>query len=43
MKRALYRRLSKGRCRGCDYPMWCPSKKVNAKRACIKCKKQSTK
>ena len=41
--RALYRRLPKGRCYGCDHPTWCPSKKVNAKRKCIQCRKRATK
>lgn len=43
MNRANYRKLKKGRCVGCDHPAWCPSKNVNPKRACIKCRKEATK
>lgn len=43
MTRSLYRKHSTHKCRGCDYPAWCPSKRINAKRACIKCRKNSTK
>lgn len=43
MNRANYRKLKKGRCVGCDHPAWCPSKNVNPKRACVKCRKEATK
>ena len=43
MGRADYRKLDKGRCTGCDHPAWFPSKNVNPKRACIKCRKEATK
>ena len=42
MNRAYYRKSPKRRCYGCDHPMWCPSKKINAKRECIKCRKKAT-
>lgn len=42
MKRGLYRKLNKGKCVGCDHPVWAPSKNVNPHRACIKCRKDST-
>lgn len=43
MNRGEYRKHSKHKCKGCDHPAWCPSKNVNAKRACIKCRKNDTK
>ena len=43
MNRAGYRKHSKHKCVGCDYPIYAPSSNVNAKRACIKCRKDSTK
>ena len=43
MNRANYRKLKKGRYIGCDHPAWCPSKNVNPKRACVKCRKEATK
>lgn len=43
MKRGLYRKLHKNICCHCDHPVWCPSKNVNPKRACIQCRKWRTK
>lgn len=43
MNRAEYRKHSKHKCVGCDHPCYAPSKNVNAKRACIKCRKNITK
>ena len=43
MNRGEYRKHSKHKCRCCDHPTWCPSKNINAKRACIKCRKNDTK
>ena len=42
MHRGLYRKGDKGKCRYCDHPVYAPSKNVNPKRACIKCRKNST-
>lgn len=43
MNRGEYRKYSKHKCKGCDHPAWCPSRNVNAKRACVKCRKNDTK
>ncbi len=43
MNRGFYRKLPKKKCIGCDYPCYQTSKNVNPKRACIKCRKDSTK
>lgn len=42
MKRSLYRKHSTHKCKWCDHPAWCPSKKVNGKNACAKCRKNNT-
>ena len=43
MNHGLYRKLKKNFCIGCDHPAWCPSKKINGKNACRKCRKVNTK
>lgn len=43
MERGFYRKITKGMCKGCDYPAYCPSKKVNSRMACKKCLKYLTK
>ena len=40
--RGLYRKLKKKICEGCDHPVYAPCKKINPKRACIKCRKEMT-
>ena len=42
MKRSLYRKIETHACRGCDYPAYAPSKRINPKNACKKCRKNST-
>ena len=42
MQKGSYRKLKKGRCTGCDHPTWSPSKNVNPRRMCIKCRKNDT-
>lgn len=42
MQKGLYRKLKKNACIGCDHPAYCPSKKINQKNACKKCRKDST-
>lgn len=44
MERGLYRKLNKGMCYWCYYQEFpCESKKINHRRACIKCRKEATK
>lgn len=43
MQKGLYRRVPTKMCQGCDHPAYCPSKKVNGKNACRKCRKEFTK
>ena len=43
MNRNLYRKTDKKKCIGCDYPSWCPSKKINADNKCTQCLKNGTK
>lgn len=42
MTRSGYRKINKGKCRYCDHPVYAPSKNVNPKRACVKCRKLDT-
>jgi hypothetical protein len=43
MEHGLYRKIDRNKCRYCDHPNWCPSKKINAKNKCKQCRKNSTK
>lgn len=42
MQHGLYRKTNKGMCNGCDHPAYAPSKNINPKNACKKCRKQIT-